>query len=74
MIPVLTTLSFLISLLFLICFRNKKIFKKKYLEDNTYYQFNVPVDLPYLWADTETQTTKWGTKPNETKQKVNKKT
>jgi len=39
-------------------------------KDNTYYQFNVPIDLPYLWADTETKTTKWGTKPNETKQKV----
>jgi hypothetical protein len=34
----------------------------------------VPTDLPYLWADTKTKTTKWGTKPDETKKKVVKKT
>ena len=39
-------------------------------KDPNYYVFNVPIFLPYLWADTETKTTKWGTKPNETKQKV----
>jgi hypothetical protein len=43
-------------------------------KDPNYYVFNVPIFLPYLWADTETQTTKWGTKHNETKKKVVKQT
>lgn len=38
-------------------------------KDADYYQFNVPMDMPYLWADTKTKTTKWGTNPNESKVK-----
>jgi hypothetical protein len=44
-------------------------------KDAEYYQFNVPTDMPYLWADAQNKTTKWGTKPdeNKSKKKVRKK-
>jgi hypothetical protein len=38
-------------------------------KDADYYQFNVPTDMPYLWADAQNKTTKWGTKPDENKSK-----